>query len=263
MSGHLDVLGSVAIVIVIVMVLIWMLSVPLRDVSIVDIGWGAGIVTASWIAWAVGDGASDRSNILIAMVTIWGLRLTVHLAVRHRGGGEDPRYAALRRRHPNFALTSLLTVFGFQAIAMFIITLPVQLAMTPASPEVGILGVIGAVVWGIGFFFEVVSDAQLARFRADPANLGGVLDQGLWQYSRHPNYFGDALIWWGVWLVAAETGDAVWAVGAPVLMTFLLVRVTGVPPLEHGLTKRHEAYPEYAARTSPFIPRGRRVAVDA
>ena len=263
MSGHVDVLGSVAIVITVVMVGLWLLSLWRRDVSIVDIGWGAGIVVASWVAWGVGDGNADRSNLLIAMVTIWGVRLTVHLARRHRGRGEDPRYAALRRHRPNFAVTSLFTVFGFQAIAMFLVILPIQLAVTPADPSVGLLGVLGAVVWGLGFFFEVVADAQLTRFRAHADNAGGVLDQGLWRYSRHPNYFGDALIWWGIWLVAAESGDAAWAVGAPALMTFLLIRVTGVPPLEHGLVKRHDDYPAYVARTSAFLPRPPKVETDA
>lgn len=263
MSGHLDVLGSVAIVITVLMVLLWMVSFGRRDVSIVDISWGAGIVIAGWVAWAVGDGNTDRANLLLAMVTIWGVRLTLHLAHRHRGRGEDLRYAVLRRHRANFAMSSLVTVFGFQAIAMFIVVLPVQLAVTPPEPAVGVLGVIGAVVWGLGLFFEVVADAQLTRFRSDPNNAVAVLDQGLWRYSRHPNYFGDALIWWGIWLVAAESGDAAWAIGAPALMTFLLVRVTGVPPLEHGLTKRREGYPAYVARTSPFIPRPPKVEIDA
>lgn len=263
MSGHLDVLGSVAIAIVLLMVVVWLLSLPLRDVSIVDIAWGAGLVVTGWVAWAVGDGHTDRSNLLAAMVTIWGLRLTVHLAVRHRHRGEDTRYAVLRQHRSNFAITSLFTVFGFQAVAMFIVSLPLQLAVTPTGPEVGVIGVLGCIVWGTGFFFEVVADAQLTRFRADPANQDTVLDQGLWQYSRHPNYFGDALIWWGIWIVAAETGDAAWAVLAPALMTFLLLRVTGVPPLEHGLAKRRQGYDAYVARTSSFVPRRPTVEIDA
>ena len=263
MSGHLDVIGSVAVAIVVLMVLIWLVSLPLRDASIVDIGWGAGLVVATWVAWLVGDGNPDRSNLIAAMVTIWGLRLTVHLAIRHRGRGEDIRYAVLRQHRTNFAMTSLFTVFGFQAIAMFLISLPVQLAMTPATPQIGVIGVIGCIVWGVGFFFEVVADTQLWRFRADATNDGAVLDQGLWKYSRHPNYFGDALIWWGVWLVAAETGDAAWAFGAPALMTFMLLRVTGVPPLEHGLAKRRDGYAAYVSRTSTFIPRPPKVEIDA
>lgn len=262
MSGHLDVIGSVAVVIVVLMVLLWMASVPLRDASIVDIGWGAGLVVATWVAWVVGDGNTDRSNLLAAMITIWGVRLTVHLALRHRGRGEDTRYAVLRRHRTNFTMTSLFTIFGFQALVLLVISLPVQLAMTPAGPEVGVLGVLGCLVWGVGLFFEVVADTRLTRFRADPSNDGAVLDQGLWRYSRHPNYFGDALIWWGVWLVAAETGDAAWAVASPAVMTFMLVRVTGVPPLEHGLAKRREGYATYAAHTSTFVPRPPKIEIE-
>ncbi|MEO0492853.1 MAG: DUF1295 domain-containing protein [Actinomycetota bacterium] len=256
MSGHADVVGSAAIAIVVLMVATWLVSIVRRDVSIVDIVWGLGFVVVAWVAWAVGDGLGDRSNLLVAMVTIWGLRLAGHLYLRNRGEPEDHRYQLIRaRRGPNFALTSLLYVFGLQAVLMFVVSLPVQLAMTPADPPVGVIGILGVTVWGTGFFFETVGDAQLTRFRNDPANDGHVLDWGLWRYTRHPNYFGDCLVWWGLWIVAAETGDALLAIVGPVLMTVLLLRFSGVAMLEKGLHTRKPAYADYVDRTSAFVPR--------
>lgn len=257
MSGHVDVIGTAGIVILVVMVVAWLLSIVRRDVSHVDIVWGLGFVVVAWVAWAVGDGNDDRSDLLVAMVTIWGLRLAGHLFWRQRQEpGEDFRYQLIRRkRGPNFALTSLFYVFLLQGVLMFVVSLPVQLAMTPSEPDVGLIAILGVVLWGVGFFFEVVGDAQLVRFRADPQNEGAVLDWGLWRYTRHPNYFGDCCVWWGIWLVAAETGDAAWAFAGPVLMTVLLLRVSGVPMLEHGMVKRRPAYAAYVQRTSSFVPR--------
>lgn len=256
MSSHADVVGSAAIAIVVLMVGVWLLSIVKRDVSIVDIAWGVGFVVVAWMTWAVGDGLSDRRNLLVAMVTIWGLRLAGHLYLRNRGEPEDYRYQLIRaKRGPNFTVTSLFWVFGLQGVLMFIVSLPVQLAMTPDDPAVGIIGIIGIVVWGVGFFFETVGDAQLTRFRADPDNAGQVLDWGLWRYTRHPNYFGDCLVWWGLWIVAAETGDAALGIIGPIVMTFLLLRWSGVAMLERGLHKRKPAYAAYVERTSAFIPR--------
>ena len=171
-------------------------------------------------------------------------------------GAVDAAFELIRRkRGPNFAITSLFYVFLFQGVLMFLVSLPIQIAMTPDGPAVGVIGILGVVVWGTGFFFETVGDAQLTRFRADPDNQGHVLDWGLWRYTRHPNYFGDCLVWWGLWLVAAETGDAVPAIVGPLLMTFLLLRVSGVAMLEKGLQKRKPAYAAYVERTSTFVPR--------
>ena len=255
MSGHFDVLGSSAVAVLLLMVVTWLLSLVLRDASIVDVVWGAGFVVVAWTAAFVGDGLDDRTNLLVAIVSIWGLRLALHLLVRNAGKGEDWRYRAMRKRAgTSFPIRSLVTVFLFQGALMWIVSLPVQLAMTPDEPEVGVLAVVGVIVWGIGFFFESVGDAQLVRFKADPANEGAVMDRGLWRYTRHPNYFGDACAWWGIFLVAAETRDAWPGVIGPIVMTFLLLRVSGVALLERSLTKRRPGYEDYVARTSAFLP---------
>ena len=256
MSGHVDVLVTCAVVIAALMIVTWLVSLPLRNASIVDIVWGAGFVVTAVVAAAVGDGHPDRQRLLLVLVGIWGVRLAGYLAWRSRGRGEDRRYEAMRRRAgAAFPMRSLFTVFLLQGAAMWIVSLPVQLAMTPTGPDPGILAVVGVVVWGVGFFFETVGDAQLARFLTDPDNQGSVMDRGLWRYTRHPNYFGDMCVWWGVFLVAAETGDAVVGVIGPILMTVLLTQISGVPLLERSLTHRREGYDDYVAHTSTFIPR--------
>ncbi len=256
MSGHVDVLATSALVIAGLMILTWLLSLPLRDASIVDIVWGAGFVVVTVVAAAVGDGLEDRQTLLLAVVGVWGLRLAGYLAWRRVGTGEDRRYRAMRHRAgASFPVRSLFTVFLLQGVVMWVVSLPVQLAMTPTSPDLGALAVVGVLVWGVGFFFETVGDAQLARFLADPANDGNVMDRGLWRYTRHPNYFGDMCVWWGVFLVAAESGDAVMGVIGPIVMTVLLTRVSGVPLLERSLTRRRKDYDDYVTRTSAFVPR--------
>lgn len=256
MNGHLDVMVGVAFGIVVIMIATWVLSIIWRDASIVDIAWGAGFVVVAWIARAIGDGHDGRIDLLTAMVTIWGIRLTVHLWWRHRGKGEDYRYQSMRRRQGEaFAARSLVTVFGLQGAVMFLVALPIQLAATPATPAIGWLAVVGTALWGVGLFFETVGDVQLARFLRDETHTGMVMDRGLWRYTRHPNYFGDFCVWWGIFLVAAETTDARVGIVGPLVMTYLLLRVTGVAMLERGLMKRREGYADYVSRTATFFPR--------
>jgi steroid 5-alpha reductase family enzyme len=252
-----SVLLASAISIAAVMVSTWVLSVVWRDASIVDPVWPLGFVVVAWVARAVGDGDPARQWVLVAMTTIWGLRLSGYLAWRKRGAPEDPRYQAMRRHwgEERFPLVSLLTVFALQGTLLWIVSLPVQLGQTRATPGVGGLAFAGIALWLLGVVFETVGDAQLARFKADPASAGQVMDRGLWRYTRHPNYFGDACVWWGIALVAAETGiGAIGLVGA-LVMTVLLVRVSGVPMLERSMARRRPGYTEYVARTSAFIPR--------
>ena len=256
MSGHFDVMIGAALGILVVMVATWLVSLLLRNASIVDIVWGGGFVLVAWIARTIGDGDTGRLNLLTAMVTIWGSRLALYLWWRNHGQEEDFRYQSMRRRQGDrFPIMSAVTVFGLQGVLMFVVSLPVQLAATPARPGIGWVAVIGVVLWGVGLFFETVGDVQLARFKADPDNAGTVMDRGLWRYTRHPNYFGDFCVWWGVFLVAAETVDARFGVIGPALMTFMLLRVSGVAMLERGLMKRREGYADYVARTPTFFPR--------
>ncbi len=248
---------TAALAIVVLMLVTWVISVIITNASIVDIVWGLGFVVVAWVVrLSVDDGLDARQWLLVAMTTIWGLRLAGHLFWRNHGKGEDYRYQAMRRHYgPNFRWISLGTVFGLQGVLMFIVSLPVQIGQTDDTPDIGVIAIIGIVVWLVGLFFEVVGDAQLVRFKADPASQGKVMDRGLWKYTRHPNYFGDCCVWWGIALVAAETGTgAIGLVGA-VVMTVLLRRVSGVTLLEKTIVKRRSGYREYIERTSPFIPR--------
>ncbi|MEY3805950.1 MAG: hypothetical protein RIR69_762 [Actinomycetota bacterium] len=245
-----------AITIAIVMVSTWLVSVIVRNASIVDIVWGAGFAINSWVLAITIDGDSGRQIVMALLVGIWGVRLAGYLAKRNIGHGEDWRYVAMRKKiGKKFPVVSLFTVFGLQGVLMWVVSLPVMFANADASPSIGPLAVIGIMVWLTGFAFEAIGDYQLARFKKNPDNAGKVMDQGLWSLTRHPNYFGDALLWWGIGVVAAETGSGVIGFIGPVVMTYLLMRVSGVPMLERSLNKRREGYADYVARTSGFIPR--------
>jgi steroid 5-alpha reductase family enzyme len=219
---------------------LWAVSVAVHDTSIVDIFWGSGFVVIAWVGIVLADGSRDRQLLLAVLVTAWGLRLTVHLARRNLGKGEDRRYAAMRRRHgDSWPMRSLVVVFLLQGALMWVVSLPVQVAMTDPTPAgLGPLDWVGTAVWAVGLAFETVGDLQLARFKADPANRGKVMDRGLWRYTRHPNYFGDFCVWWGIWLVALATGSAWWTVVGPAVMSVLLTRVSGAALLERSLSQR-------------------------
>ena len=245
-----------AITISCVMVATWLVSLVLKNASIVDIVWGLGFVITSWVLALTIDGDSTRQILLAVMVGLWGLRLGGYLAKRNIGHGEDWRYKAMRKKKgARFGLISLVTVFGLQGVLMWIVSLPVMFGNSDATPGVGPLAVIGVMVWAVGLSFEAIGDWQLVQFKKDPNNAGKVMQTGLWSLTRHPNYFGDALLWWGIGIVGAETGSGVIGFIGPVVMTVLLLRVSGVPMLERSLMKRREGYAEYAARTSSFIPR--------
>lgn len=251
---------AAALAVAILMMGVWLLSVLLKDASIVDIVWGLGFVIVAWTVRMQADTNTTRQWLLVLLVTIWGLRLAGYLAWRNIGKGEDYRYRAMRKRWGRrFPLISLVTVFALQGVLMWVVSLPVQLGQVPDGDQVGVLAVIGVVLWAIGLFFEASGDFQLARFKADPANAGKVMDRGVWRYTRHPNYFGDACAWWGIGLIGLEAGNPAWArvlcVVGPVVMTALLLKVSGVALLERSLRKRKPEYEEYARRTSAFIPR--------
>lgn len=245
-----------AMTIAVVMVCTWLVSVAIRNASIVDIVWGAGFAVNAWVLALTQDADGARQVLMAVLVGVWGMRLAGYLARRNLGHGEDWRYQAMRKKiGARFPLVSLVTVFGLQGVLMWTVSLPVMFANADASPTIGPLAVMGIMVWLVGFAFEAVGDYQLARFKRNPDNAGKVMDQGLWSLTRHPNYFGDALLWWGIGIAAAETGSGVIGFIGPAVMTFLLMRVSGVPILEKSLNRRREGYAEYVARTSGFIPR--------
>jgi steroid 5-alpha reductase family enzyme len=233
---------------------LWALSLPLRDVSIVDPAWGTGFVIVASLALAIGQGCRGRRLLLAVLVTLWGLRLAGHLLARKlREPGEDPRYGEMReRRGERFALWSLATVFLLQGALIWVVSLPIQ-AAAPQPDRLGLLDGIGAAVWAVGMFFEAVGDLQLSRFKADPANRDTVMQRGLWRYTRHPNYFGDFLLWWGIYLIALSTGDEWWTIVGPLCMSTLLIRVSGKKLLEDRMRAR-SGYAEYVSRTSGFFP---------
>ncbi len=236
------------------MVLLWLLSLRLRDVSIIDIFWGLGFVLVAWTTWFKTDGESLRRPLLVGLTTLWGVRLSAYLAWRNIGHGEDARYAAMRAKRPTtFPFISLFMIFGLQGLLVLLISMPTQAALRAAGDSaLGVLDYLGALVTLLGIAFEGIGDAQLARFKARPENKGKVMNRGLWRYTRHPNYFGDFLMVWGLYLVAVSGGQA-WTVFAPLVMSFLLLRVSGVTLLEQTMAKR-PGYAEYVAQTSAFFP---------
>lgn len=224
-----------------------------------DIAWGLGFVLVAWAARFV-TGASGAGNwLLLAMVTVWGLRLTGYLAKRNLGKGEDFRYRAMRRKHgERFGIVSLYTVFGLQGALMFVVSLPITLGQRDTDAGAGFVVFLGFIIWAVGIYFEAVGDAQLARFKRDPRNTDQIMDQGLWALTRHPNYFGDSLVWWGLAIVGSTQGAGVLAFLGAAVMTVLLVRVSGAAMLDRLLAKRKPGYAEYMERTSGFIPMPKR-----
>lgn len=248
-------LAATALLIAAAMTALWLMSLVLRDVSIVDIWWGLGFVMVAHWTEATTSGAVSRAWLVTALVTIWGVRLAAYLFWRNFRAGEDYRYQAMRRHYGSrFWLVSLVVVFGLQGVLMWVISLPVQLAIAaPAPLDLGFFDVLGALLVATGIVFETVGDLQLARFKADPASRGRVMDEGLWRYTRHPNYFGDCVVWWGLYCFALATGHPLTIVG-PLVMTYLLTRLSGVPLLEKKLARTRPGYADYVARTSSFIP---------
>jgi len=241
-----------AVAIAVLMLAMWVLSIRLKNASIVDIVWGLGFVMVAWVSHLAAD--RTGSVVIPLMATLWGVRLGAYLWWRNHGKGEDFRYVAMRRHYGDrFTVISLFTVFGLQGVLMWLVSLPVQVS-APAVPATAAM-VPGLVLWAVGLSFETVGDAQLARFKADPANAGTVMDRGLWSWTRHPNYFGDFCVWWGIWIVACGTPWGWTTVIGPIVMSTLLIRVSGKGLLEKSIGKRRAGYDDYVARTSGFFPR--------
>ncbi len=237
--------------------LLWLVSLRLKDASIVDPFWGLAFVVAAGIYFATADGWLPRRVLVVGLVALWGVRLAAHLAARNFGHGEDARYRRWREQHGrSWWWRSLLQVFLLQAVIAWAVSWPLLVAQTGAGRTAWTgWDALGALVFLAGFLTETVADAQLRRFKADPTSRGRVLETGLWRYSRHPNYFGEAVLWWGLWVLAAGVPGGWVTIVSPLLMTWLLVRVSGVPLLEAGLARSRPGYATYAARTSSFVPR--------
>ena len=249
-----DLLLIAALTIGLLMLITWVVSVVIDDASIVDIVWGLGFVLATWSTYLFGDvEANARVVLILVLVSVWGLRLTGYLAWRNIGKGEDRRYQQMRKKGPDsFWLVSLWKVFGLQAVIMWVVSVPAVVTLG-SDTALWWLDYIGVAVWAVGLFFETVGDLQLARFKAKPGSKGQVMDGGLWRYTRHPNYFGDFCVWWGIYLVAAA-GGAWWAIFSPLAMSALLMKYSGVGLLEKTITRRRPGYDEYVRRTNTFFP---------
>jgi steroid 5-alpha reductase family enzyme len=254
-AGPGRVLPIAAAAVVLLMLVVWLLSFRLRDVSIFDPVWGQALALVGVVAAVVGEGDGGRRALLAAMVVLWGGRLGWHLTVRKlHEPEEDRRYAVMREKQGDrFVWWSLRMVFGTQALLVLIVSLPLQ-AAAGGDGALDALVIPGLLLWAVGLAFETIGDAQLRAFKADPASKGQVMDRGLWRYTRHPNYFGDACVWWGLWLVALTAGGVWWTAIGPLVMTVLLVRVSGAGLLEKDIGTRRPGYADYIRRTSGFVP---------
>jgi steroid 5-alpha reductase family enzyme len=231
----------------------WLLSIKLNDVSIVDSMWSLMfLLIAVSLALSV-ESLGDRAILILALVAIWAIRLSAYITWRNRGHGEDSRYQEIRKRNePNFAFKSLYLIFGFQGLLALVISLPLAVAIQSGTP-LGWLDYAGILFWLVGMVFEAGGDWQLARFKSDPDNKGRVLDSGLWALTRHPNYFGDFCVWWGFFLIALSAGGW-WTLISPLLMSFMLLKVSGVALLEKDIGKRRPEYARYIKKTNAFFP---------
>lgn len=237
--------------------LVWIASVVIKNASIVDIFWGLGFIVISCFYYYYFPGNSLRKDIILGLAILWGLRLSLHIAFRNWGKGEDPRYTEFRQHYGanRYWWFSYFQVFLLQGFLLSIISLTLLEGMSNAAessfPKT--LEWMGLILWAIGFYFESVGDYQLVKFKANKKNEGKVMDKGLWKYTRHPNYFGEALLWWGYGLISLQYGTLL-ALTGPVIMTFLLLKVSGVSMLERNLKKSKPEYADYIRKTSSFIP---------
>jgi steroid 5-alpha reductase family enzyme len=242
----------------------WLVGLRVGRHAVVDVVWGGGFVVVAAVslglARAQDAGDPGRSVLVLLLTAVWGLRLAVHIARRNAGKGEDPRYAEIQDRATGSPAAHMYRrVYLTQIAALWFVSLPVQVAMYQSGPLLSGLSLVvtalGVLVWAVGLFFEAVGDVQLERFKADPANRGKVNDQGLWRYTRHPNYFGDACVWWGLFLLAASHWSGLVFVLSPLVMTWTLAKGTGAPMTEKRMASSRQGYAEYVRRTSGFLPR--------
>jgi len=233
--------------------LLWLLSLRLRDSSIVDIFWGPGIAVVVDLVMWLGHSGGARTSAVLLLVNLWGARLAAHIWARHKG--EDRRYAAMRNRFgASWWWLSLIQVFLLQAILIWFVPAPLVAAVLYGQRPLTWLDYLGIAAAACGLIFEAIADFQLSAFRADPANRTKVMDRGLWGWSRHPNYFGEVVMWWGYFAIGFAASHMWWLILSPLLVTFLLLQVSGVTLLEDGIESRRPGYAAYQQRVSPFIP---------
>lgn len=260
MTEALFLLAANLIVSALFFLALWGVSIAIRDPSFVDSWWALGVIVLAWSSYLQPDIPTTHGLLLATLATAWGLRLGLFLFWRWRKHSHDRRYqkmfADAKRKHGwNFATTSLLFVFLPQMALQIVMALPVQISQLDDNPHsLGALAMLGAALAAFGILYEAIADAQLAAFRANPANKDKVMDRGLWRYSRHPNYFGELCTWWGLYAIACETQYGAWSLPGPLLLTFLLTRVSGAPTTEPHLQKTRPEYEAYKRRTSSFIP---------
>ena len=233
---------------------LWPLSLALRDCSIIDIYWAPAFAMTAWIVALKMPVLGVFEGLTLALITLWGCRLGIHIHIRHAKIGEDPRYAAMRTKFgKHWWWWSLFQVFLLQAILIWVISWPLQFAV--AAPQThGLVTATGLALAAAGLLFEAIADRQLTRFRNDPANKGEVMAQGLWRWSRHPNYFGDCMMWWGFFIAGLGAGAPWWTIASPIVMTLLLLKISGITLMEETITERRPGYADYVRRTSAFIP---------
>ena len=238
-------------------VILWLVSLRTRDVSIVDIFWGLGVAGVVDIAAWAGQAGGSRTSAVLFLVNLWGLRLAAHIWARHSNvqGGEDHRYAAMRQKFgAKWWWLSLFQVFLLQAVLIWFVPAPLVAAVLYSHVPLGWLDYGGIAVAGLALIFESLADFQLAAFRADPGNKGKVMDRGLWGWSRHPNYFGESLMWWGYFAIGFGASHQWWLILSPILITFLLLQVSGIALMEEKMDERRPGYAEYRRRVSAFVP---------
>jgi len=234
---------------------LWFLvALRLRRNDVADVAWGAGFIVLALVGQFAAAAVSNRGILVLALVTIWGLRLSLHISLRNRGKPEDPRYRKWREEWGAHAtVRAYLQLFLLQGFLIVVILIPVTYVLALQNSDLTWLDALGAVVWLVGFVFETVGDLQLARFKKDPRNRGRVVTAGLWKYTRHPNYFGEVTLWWGVWLVACSVPGGWKTVFGPATITALILLVSGIPLLERKYEGNLE-FKEYQRRTSAFFP---------
>lgn len=250
----LNIILTTALIILLIMTCTWLISLLLGEMSIVDVGWGLGFVIITFFHLTELENITTIQLVMAIVISLWGLRLATYIFIRNKGKGEDPRYKAWRNDWgKNTWWISYFKVFLLQGFLMLLIALPIQAVMYNGGNTLTVFHIVGIVLWIFGFLFETISDWQLYIFKSLPENKGKVMQSGLWRYTRHPNYFGESVVWWGVFFISIGSGNIWLSLISPVLLTFMLLKVSGVSMLEARYTG-NDAYSKYKRSTSPFLP---------